>query len=113
MYSFNLCSDNKSIHKYNSADAPNQAHLQATQSRHTKANLAKDPLAYILHLKKTRACQPFQRRNILSCTSSDVSVFQIKRSVSFQKQKCAQTKLTFERIFRFDTEGKGKPIDII
>ena len=28
------------------ANAPSQAHLQGTQSRHTKANLAKEPALY-------------------------------------------------------------------
>jgi len=30
-----------------SADAPSQAHLQGTQSRHTKANLAKEPALFL------------------------------------------------------------------
>jgi len=29
------------------ANAPSQAHLQGTQSRHTKANLAKDPALFL------------------------------------------------------------------
>ena len=29
------------------ADAPSQAHLQGTQSRHTKANLAKEPALFL------------------------------------------------------------------
>jgi len=30
-----------------SADAPSQAHLQGTQSQHTKANLAKEPALFL------------------------------------------------------------------
>ena len=35
------------------ADAPSQAHLQGTQSRHTKANLAKEPALFLRFLGHT------------------------------------------------------------
>jgi len=37
------------------ANAPSQAHLQGTQSRHTKANLAKEP-ALCQHTGNTLQC---------------------------------------------------------
>jgi hypothetical protein len=35
------------------ANAPSQAHLQGTQSRHTKANLAKEPALFLRFLGHT------------------------------------------------------------
>ena len=34
-------------------DTPSQAHLQGTQSRHTKANLAKEPALFLRFLGHT------------------------------------------------------------
>jgi hypothetical protein len=39
--------DNTVLLHNNLDDAPSQAHLQGTQSRHTKANLAKEPALFL------------------------------------------------------------------
>jgi hypothetical protein len=41
-----MAKQNKCDDAVDSADAPSQAHLQGTQSRHTEANLAKEPALF-------------------------------------------------------------------